>query len=545
MKKNLLLLCLIVLAGCAVPPPAEKPRRTVPKPKALPKKTGPEIRVGLVTGVDSIQFRANGNFTITRAGGPVLTSGRADERWRIRRAYYEKTVYRLVAASMSSGAGARKMVETIDSLGLGTVIEPYGDVPDSTDFAMERFFRVYLKPAFDRYEDARTFQAAVKNRVETFISTETQKTGRGPYELSNLATGERWTITDPIRIRDAHITLFGLPVGSGYHWARSEDLTFPETVEIQAPPGATVTVVNIVPLEKYLQGVVPSEMHPGFPFEALKAQAVAARSRVLSRMGINSHAGSAFDFCSEVHCQVYSGLSRRTPMTDRAVEETAGVVLWHNGKVCDAVFHGVCGGHGEDGEKAWGSRVDYLEGNPDGPGLRRYGTLSEEPAAKIWIDDSPNAMCNTQKKVVPRYLEYTKRYFRWQVRVPRTALETRLAQNGYGGVGTVLDLVPESRGVSGRIMRLKIIGSAGSAVVKGELSIRKLLSPETLWSSCFTVEKTPGPDGAPEAFVLHGAGWGHGVGMCQTGAAVMALGGRRYETILKQYYRSARLKRMY
>jgi SpoIID/LytB domain protein len=544
MKNISFLLLTILLAACAPPPPAEKPRRTAPR-QILPKKTGPEIRVGLLSNADSIQFNADGNFTINRTGGPVLTAGRADETWKIHRAFSQKTVYRLVAASMSSGGGARKIVDTIDSLGLGTVIEPYADSSDGAFPSVERAFRVYLKPVFEKYEDAKAFQGAIKTRIETFISTETQRSGKGPYELSNQATGERWTITDPIWIRGAHITLFGLPVGSGFHWARSEDLTFPETIEIQAPPGGKVTVINAVSIEKYLQGVVPSEMHPGFPFEALKAQAIAARSRVLSRMGINSHAGSAFDFCSEVHCQVYSGLSRRTPMSDRAVEETAGMVLWYDGKVCDAVFHGVCGGHGEDGEKAWGNRVDYLEGNPDGPGLRRYGGLWDEQAVRKWIDESPSALCNTQKKAVPRYLEYTKRYFRWQARVSRTVLETRLAQNGYADVGTVLDLLPELRGVSGRIMRLRVVGSRGNAVIKGELSIRKILSPETLWSSCFYLEKTPASGGAPETFVLHGAGWGHGVGMCQTGAAVMALGGRYHDAILRQYYRGAHLKRMY
>jgi SpoIID/LytB domain protein len=508
----------------------------------LPKKTGPEIRVGLVANVDSMLFSADGSFTVSWVGGPFSISGRGNETWKVRKVLTPKTVYRLVAASMSSGGGARKIVGTIDSLGLGTVIEPFADPSDSTG---ERAFRVYLKPVFDKYEDAKAFQGAIRDKIETFISTETRDSGKGPYELSNPATGEKWTLTDPIRIKGAHITLFGLPVGSGYHWARSEDLTFPETVEIQAPPGGRVTVVNVVSLEKYLQGVVPSEMHPGFPYEALKAQAIAARSRVFSRLGLNSHTGTAIDFCSEVHCQVYSGLSRRTPMSDRAVEETAGIVLWYNGKVCDAVFHGVCGGHGEDGEKAWGNRVDYLRGNPDGSGLKHYGRLWEERNVRKWIDESPPSMCNMRHKVVPRFMEYARKYFRWEVCVPRTAVEKQLAQNGYPDVGTVMDLIPESRGVSGRIVRLKVVGSRGDALVKGELAVRKILSPETLWSSCFYAEKTPAGSIAPESFILRGAGWGHGVGMCQIGAAVMALGGRRYDKILGQYYRGAHLKRMY
>jgi SpoIID/LytB domain protein len=228
------------------------------------------------------------------------------------------------------------------------------------------------------------------------------------------------------------------------------------------------------------------------------------------------------------------------------VEQTAGRVLWYSGEICDDVFCGVCGGHSENADKAWGKgTVDYLKGNYDGSGLRHYGRLSNEKDARKWIDSSPASCCNTIQKSYPRAFEYTQKYFRWQTRIDRYELEAGLLQNDYPRIGTIRDLIPEERGISGRIIRLRVIGSEGAIDLQGELKIRKALSPQTLWSSCFYIEKTLSPDGILSGFVLKGAGWGHGVGMCQTGAAGMALAGKRCDQILRQYFHGARIKNLY
>ncbi len=448
-------------------------------------------------------------------------------------------VYRLVAASMSSMGKARNKADEIEAKGLGTVIEPFFADPDSQLLGAERLYRIYLKPVFETYEDAKAFQNSIEDRLETFLSPLVQEKAEGSVELQNTAGREKWTVAESIRVRGANITVYAVPVGEGYHWEHSEDLTYPQTIEFNIGPEGKISVVNVLPLEKYLQGVVPSEMHPGFPLESLKAQAVAARSRVYNRIGRNGHGADSFDLCDEVHCQVYSGLSRRTPMTDLAVEETAGQVLWCGGAVCDAVFGGMCGGHGEDAQKAWGSRVDYLEGNWDGPGLRHYGRLNGEKDVRGWIDGNPPCWCNTTLKNSPAFFEYTRKYFRWEVRIGRLELAANLVQAGYPRIGSIREVFPEERGSSGRIIRLRMIGNEGEIVVRGELNIRKALSPQTLWSSCFYVEKEDG------GFVLRGAGWGHGVGMCQTGAGQMAWKGKHYDAILRQYYRGAHIRKLY
>ncbi|MBN1664341.1 MAG: SpoIID/LytB domain-containing protein, partial [Deltaproteobacteria bacterium] len=288
-----------------------------------------------------------------------------------------------------------------------------------------------------------------------------------------------------------------------------------------------------------VEGVIPSEMPSGFPLEALKAQAVAARGKVLGAWGV-IHQTDPYDVCARVHCQVYSGLSKCDPRTTRAARETAGIVMYSDGKMVDAIFCGVCGGHTEDVDLAWGGKAyDYLKGTFDGPNsMKKYGPLHIEENARRWIDDNPEVFCNANQHTVPAALDYTKKYFRWEVRLTPDEIRNALSKRKIE-IGDVLDLIPLERGVSGRIIRLKVVGSEGERIIRGELNIRQALSTTTLWSSCFYVRQEDCQ------FILKGAGWGHGVGMCQTGAAIMALGGKKFHEILKHYYRSVELKRLY
>jgi SpoIID/LytB domain protein len=286
-------------------------------------------------------------------------------------------------------------------------------------------------------------------------------------------------------------------------------------------------------------------MPHGFPLEALKAQAVAARSEAVSKMG-KAHLSDPFDLCADVDCQVYSGLSKRTRMTDYAVRETQGLVLWKSG-VCNAVYSAVCGGHTEHTNNTWGGdHLSYLTGKYDGTGsIKQYGDLSQESRAKRWIDSNPSAFCNTTRGKVLPSMEYTRKYFRWEKILSQEELQNSLKSQTGKDVGAVLDLVPLNRGQSGRIIRLQVRGSSEDLILDRELTIRKALASNTLWSSCFYVTIRGGNSGSPREFVLKGAGFGHGVGMCQTGAASMALKGARYDQILKHYYHGVKLKKLY
>ncbi len=334
-------------------------------------------------------------------------------------------------------------------------------------------------------------------------------------------------------------------MGAGYHWGQKEDRTYPETVGFQLDAEGKLAAVNVVSVETYLEGVVPSEMHPNFADEALKAQAVAARSKTMATLGL-LHTADPFDFCADVHCQVYSGLSRISPSTNRAVKKTAGLVLWENGRVADAVYSSVCGGHTEDADKAWQmAPKNHLQGVVDGPkALKRYKPLDDETNARQWILDSPPANCNMLREDAPDAVDYTRKYFRWELTLPQAELRAQIEMRIGRSIGSIRELLPLSRGDSGRITRLKIMGSEGEQVVEGELAIRKALASSTLWSSCFFVEKKDGASEAPD-FILKGAGWGHGIGMCQTGAEGLALKGKNFDNILKHYFQKAQIKRVY
>lgn len=533
------LFLLLLMTGCAVKPP--------PQPR---ERIEPLIRVGLVWGKHAIEFSANNSFQITSHDGTFIARGMKGKRWRaeVKASVRGKIVYRLVAGSMSTKERARVRAKEIAQKGFDTVIQIVGQplriggrlVNDN------RSYRVYLRKTFESEEAAKLHRDSIWNRLETFVTQQEIQKTKGTILLKNLENGQQFESSKPILVRKASVTLYDIPVGVGYHWERQETRNYPEIICFDIGRDGKLAVINILPLEEYVRGVVPSEMPQGFPLEALKAQAVAARGEVLAKLGL-SHSADPFDICADVHCQVYSGLSKRAPSTDRAVQETKGLVLWKEGRICNAVYSAVCGGHGEDVDNAWGGQPkSYLRGDFDGPGrLKRYGSLSDEKNLKRWIDDNPPAYCNTARGRTLKALEYTKKYFRWEVRYTQEELRKIVQEKTDQNVGEILDLVPLERGVSGRIIRLKIVGKKGGFILERELKIRKALSRNTLWSSCFYVLKKGRRGRVPREFVLRGAGWGHGVGMCQTGAAMMALKGKRFHEILKHYYRGVQIRQLY
>ncbi len=530
---------LLVLVHCAVQPP--------PPPKVTRE---PLIRVGLVWGKQSIEFSVNDSFHITSHDGTFIAGGMEGNRWRaeVKTSTPGRVVYRLVAASMSTKKRARAMAREITKKGFDPVIQVVGQplriggrlVNDN------RLYRIHLRKTFETEEAAIVYRDSIWNRLETFVTQQNLQKARGTILLKNLTNGQQFESSKPILIRGASVTLYDIPVGVGYHWEHQETRTYPETICFDLDSQGKLAVINTLPMEDYIRGVVPSEMPHGFPLEALKAQAVAARGEALAKLGL-SHRTQPFDICADVHCQVYSGLSKQSPSTDQAVRETKGLVLWKEGRICNAVYSAVCGGHGEDVDKAWGGQPkSYLRGGFDGSErLRRYGSLSNENNLKRWIDDNPPAYCNTTRGQTSEALEYTKKYFRWEVRYTQDELRRIVQEKTDRDVGKIIDLVPLERGVSGRMIRLKIIGEREAFVLERELEIRKALSRNTLWSSCFYIIKKGRRGAAPDEFILRGAGWGHGVGMCQTGAAMMALRGKRFHEILKHYYRGVQIRRLY
>jgi SpoIID/LytB domain protein len=261
-----------------------------------------------------------------------------------------------------------------------------------------------------------------------------------------------------------------------------------------------------------------------------------------------------FDVCADDHCQRYQGITRAsTAAVEKAIEATRGEVLWADGGVCDARFSKSCGGASETFENCWApEHYSYLTKVIDNP-TEPEGfelDLTVETNAEKWIRQSPEAFCNTTDKkvlaqVLNNYDQETIDFYRWKVEYTQAEIKELLVRRSGIDFGEIMDLIPIKRGESARLIELKIIGTKQTIAVGKELEIRKWLSSSHLYSSAFVVDKLNLVNGIPQKFILTGAGWGHGVGLCQIGAAVMGEKGYLYNEILLHYFRGAELKRIY
>ena len=355
--------------------------------------------------------------------------------------------------------------------------------------------------------------------------------------LEVWVNGKSYRFPSPLTLdsEDGRLQFLEVPYGKGFHWERREQQEYSGSFEVYAYPRGVV-VVNETEMEPYLMVVNSSEMHPEAPFEVLKAQTVAARATVLATMG-KHHYGEPFDLCNTDHCQVYRGLQRVQEVSKRAVEETEGEVLVFEKEIVDARYAKTCGGITEDKVYVWGGRpVPYLRSIVDTHEEPPFHPpLEDEQSARAFIDARPPAYCDLPESEVPYLGEIL---YRWEIRVASEELRGILREKLGEDPGEVIEIQPLKRGHSGRIYKLRIRGSRGEWVIFTELEIRRVLSRSHLPSSLFYVERTG------EEWVFRGAGWGHGVGMCQVGSVGLARAGFSYDRILTHYYRGTRLVKL-
>jgi len=359
-----------------------------------------------------------------------------------------------------------------------------------------------------------------------------------------------------------YIEVPDIEIGKGFHWSRKENQRFKGGFMFRCVDGK-ILLINYIPIELYLQSVISSEMNANCPKELLKAHAVISRSWALNRMNYipssqkpyisdnetitwyDNEAHKYFDVCADDHCQRYQGITRAiNPNVKAAIEETFGEVLVYGNEVCDARFSKCCGGASELFENCWqNTHYDYLEKVDDFDENFTDDLTVEENAVKF-IKSSPKAYCNTSNKqllskILNSYDNEYSDFYRWKVFYTFDELSAIIKEKSGDDYGKIIDLIPLTRGVSGRIVRLKIVGEKKTRIIGKELEIRRLLSKSHLYSSAFTVEKSE------NGFTLYGAGWGHGVGLCQIGAAVMAENGKNYKEILAHYYKGAYIEKLY
>ena len=371
----------------------------------------------------------------------------------------------------------------------------------------------------------------------------------------------------------ASFQLQDVTIGIGFHWQRHENQRFRGGVEL-ITEDKKIRVINHVKVEEYLRSVISSEMKATSSLELLKAHAVISRSCLLAqiekRNAIEATATpyqsetniederikwydreehDNYDVCADDHCQRYQGITRAsTPAVNEAVDATFGQVLFHNDHIADARFSKCCGGVTELFENCWEPYPHpYLVAQRDG-GEGEMPDLTIEENAREWILSKPDTFCNTNDKnilsqVLNGYDQETSQFFRWRIEYEQEELSALVRRRSGIDFGTITELEPLKRGTSGRITRLRIVGTKRTLIVGKELEIRRWLSESHLYSSAFVVEKQPYYN--QSRFILHGAGWGHGVGLCQMGAAMMGAKGYHYEEILAHYFRGAELRNLY
>ena len=397
-----------------------------------------------------------------------------------------------------------------------------------------------------------------------------------------LWNGQRYgeLLFEPVDADAASFTLKAVTIGVSFHWKRQEDQTFKGALHIIVE-NDKLTPVNVLSVEDYLLSVISSEMSANASLELLKAHAVISRSWLLAQIHTEETVHRAerrpdepgemmdtpdeqvkwwdrddhvnFDVCADDHCQRYQGITRAT--TDKvakAISATWGQVLMQGGALCDARFSKSCGGVMEEFENCWEPHHhDYLQARRDGKDEADFPDLTREDNAAEWILSSPSAFCNTRdpeilSQVLNDYDQETKDFYRWKVEYGQADLAALIRQRTGIDYGRIRDLQPVARGTSGRLYRLRIVGEKRERIIGKELTIRYALSPSCLYSSAFVVEKHDvDADGYPAKFVLRGAGWGHGVGLCQIGAAVMGAQGYDYKQILLHYFVGASIVKRY
>ena len=368
---------------------------------------------------------------------------------------------------------------------------------------------------------------------------------------------------------DSRFMLHDVVIGVGFHWQRNEDQTFVGELLFIAEDGE-VRAINRLPVEDYLVSVISSEMSATSSLEFLKAHTIISRSwlyaqlqrkekQQLSVLGHESEDEivrwyaredhTLFDLCADDHCQRYQGVTRAVnPNVARAVRETCDIVLMYDGQVCDARFSKCCGGVTERFSACWEDMdYDYLQAFRDVEGNVPLPDLTTEEGARAWIESTPPSYCSTDdskvlSQILNGYDRETNDFYRWRVEYSQEELSELVSRRSGVDFGKVEDLQPLERGASGRIIRLRVVGSRCTKVVGKELEIRRWLSESHLYSSAFVVDKIA--DRGSLRFVLKGAGWGHGVGLCQIGAAMMGEKGFSHEAILRHYYPGASLEKV-
>lgn len=355
-------------------------------------------------------------------------------------------------------------------------------------------------------------------------------------------------------IENSYFLLDSVIAGRGFHWQKKISIKIEGDLHISKNAGS-IFLVNKIPVESYLMCVATSEMGGKCPSAFLEAQTIAARSWLIAAAE-KKHKDLNIDVCNDDCCQRYQGINNLTSLSKNASKTTFGVVLTHKNSICDTRYSKSCGGHSENNENVWrGNHKKYLKGISDNAINRSHNLMNEEDFFG-WIKNPPNSFCNDsifKKGELKKYLgsvDESESYFRWSWKISQIELTKNINKKALTNFDNIQTIIPIKRGLSGRILKLKIVGESSSKnselILNTEYEIRKILHPKFLLSSAFIIETTfYNNNSIPNNFIFKGSGWGHGVGLCQIGALKMALDGKSSIQILRHYFSSIKVKKIY
>ncbi|MDQ7816280.1 MAG: SpoIID/LytB domain-containing protein [Melioribacteraceae bacterium] len=427
---------------------------------------------------------------------------------------------------------------------------------------------------FDLYGDFLISASSKKLSGQFIASLEDEKIKIFQNEKEVLSSNE--IVFAPDDIETESFLLRDVVIGKNFHWERKENQRFRGTLKFIKEKNL-ISAVNIIPIEEYLVSVISSEMSANSSLELLKAHAIVSRSWLLAQLEKQQKNKNEknvsevkteteimrwydredhvnYDLCADDHCQRYQGVSKIiNDNALNAIETTRGLVLQYDNQICDTRYSKCCGGMTESFESVWENiRHHYLSPVIDYK-FELDGVdydLTNNKLAEQWIKSNPNAYCNTtDQRILSQILvdfdRPTDNFFRWKLEYNQEELSKIIKEKSGIDFGQIIDIIPILRGYSGRIIKLKIVGQKKELIIGKELEIRKTLSLSHLYSSAFYVEKKNIVNGIPKNFTLHGAGWGHGVGLCQIGAAVMGEKGYGFDEILVHYFKGAVIQKIY
>lgn len=505
----------------------------------------PQVRIGMIQDADQIEFQVNSNFDVVGADGVAISSGESNRSYivTVRGAGPARIQYWVRLAIRETLDEAKKAAAQLQDQGWAVQIRMYGLVLELSGMTMDNREYWLLHGPFSSIKIAEQFVATYEPAGEAVIIPEVVEKATGWLELDGQRVTQQLKIVP--RQPEALITLRQVLVGIEFHWQHYQSQQYKGNLEVTVNNHGRLAAINIVSIDDYLASVNASEMTEDCPIELLRSHTVIARSTILATMGKHHHA-EPFHLCADDHCQRYYGAGVEAGPSRQAMVDTAGEVLIFNNRVCDARYSKICGGVMESYQNAWDNReIPYLSAGVDGSEPIHWPIDTDEKA-RDFITADLDVFCNTRRYQLPEQLAASsKDLYRWQVSFSNRELRDLIVQKTGIDFGYLIDIIPLTRGASGRITSMQVVGSTKILTIGKELAIRRVLSTSHLYSSCFVVDRDRDERGNVVRFNLIGAGWGHGVGLCQVGATIMAQLGYQYPAILAHYYQHSKILKIY